>query len=107
MSQISEFWQGVHESRDEVRAALTNQSLQPRDGTCYIMSLRSKMQNTLPGRISLAHIPMAGQRVAEGSHRLATDAEINEYLAEQVHVRQRLKVAELALKQTVVMDVKP
>lgn len=99
MSQsVSEFWAGVRDERDQIFASLQESEQQPKDaildkaecrakacvsgfylGWCYIISIKNRDRGTLAGDMCEATINLAGQRIAEGTHRLATDEEIVDY----------------------------
>lgn len=111
MSQsVSEFWFGVREERDIIFAALKESKEQPKDavldkqmcrtkactsgfylGWCYITSIRNRDRGTLEGDICEANINLAGQRIAEGTHRLATDEEIKKHKADHAKRAVELK----------------
>lgn len=81
-NQKSQFWIEVDEAEREVRAAVAKCDRQPRDGAVYLTSLkvRGADPNSRAGVVSLATVRLAAQRVVEGSQRLSSDAEIDEYL---------------------------
>jgi len=102
----NEFWTAVNEARATIRADIskTGHELQPRNGTVFLMSLQNRVQRTVAGSVCEATIALAGQRVAEGSHRLATNEEISAHLKQQEAARENLTRLELQRKQTFVFD---
>lgn len=98
---MSPFWQSVHEARAELSHDVAESDFQPKNGDCYITSVKSRIANTNAGVVSLASIKLAGQRVAEGSHRLSTEAEVKDYLAQQRKAAEAVRSAELAKRSTI------
>jgi|HubBroStandDraft_6_1064221.scaffolds.fasta_scaffold884387_1 hypothetical protein len=109
-----EFWQTTLENRDEIFAMLQKSKLQPRGsaidkvmcrqkgttsgfyvGSCYIVSIK---QHDLPkssgwqaGDVIECDINLAGKRITEGSHVLASDDQIAAHLAKHKQREIELK----------------
>jgi hypothetical protein len=84
-TQLEVFWQGVKESAARIRASIAQSSRQPRDGSCFIVSTFGPQ-----GRVTEASVfdPMqkvgsAAYCIQSGTHRLATDAEVEAYQKER------------------------
>lgn len=101
-----EWWHEVNEQAKELGVTVMAQAQQPHDvqynhrnglvvgGTCYIMSEKNRQQNITAGKVSLAPIKLAAQRMVEGGFRLATDEEILAYKAEEASRREDIARAE-------------
>ena len=115
---VGQYFESVREERDIIFTALQQQSKeQPRgatldktecrkkgftsgyyDGWCYITSVKNRQAQTIEGSICEATINLAGQRIAEGTHRLATDEEIRAYKKASQERAADLKRSEAALQ---------
>ena len=104
---VQEFWMEVRAARAEISERIRQQVLQPRDGTVYIVSIKKRGDHheIKAGRISACSIALAGQRLVEGSHDVATDAQIEKYLAEEKQKKAEIAKMEIARKQT--FEVRP
>ncbi len=88
MSQsVSEFWFDVKEARRQIAKEVEGSKEQPHDitfdrnglvtgGTCWIVSQRNRDRNTVKGDVVLCGVMLAGQRLVESTHELATDEQI-------------------------------
>jgi hypothetical protein len=121
MDGASNFWFEVNQSRKEVYVAAQKQQQQPRGlvelvpgrqyrGSVYIISLKNREKQTLAGDVVEATIELAGQRISEGTHVLASDQQILDYKkaaadrGEDLKRRERLFAAKTA-KQVIVEAV--
>jgi hypothetical protein len=68
---------------------------QPSDGTVYIASTGKPSANG----VCLCDARLAGQRLNENTHRLATDKEVESFLAEQVVKAKSIQAMEMARRQ--------
>lgn len=109
---MQEFWAEVKEERAKIEKVCSEKkSKQPKDrkgnsdGTCYIISVRHRDRGVNSGNIVNASIRMAGQRITETTHRLCTDDEIEQYLAEQREVANEIRRVEIAKKMSFVQNV--
>lgn len=100
-----EFWTDVKEQRSIIRAAVEKSSLQPRDGTCYISSVFNRDRGTSKGDVCLASINLAGQRVVEGTHQLATEDEIQKLLDNHKDRAREIAHLEIKRRQSFVVNV--
>jgi hypothetical protein len=82
---VSEFWMEANQFRGQISEAVKHQTKQPKNGgNCYIASVRNRYRGTEGGRVSEASIKLAGQRLAEGTHELATDDQIEAFVEQQL-----------------------
>src|SRR5579864_4704779 len=112
---IQYLWQVIREERDIAFAAIQQQKDQPRGayldkaecrkkgfpsgyyvGACYITSVKNRERGIEEGNVCEATINLAGVRIAEGTHRLSTDAEILQYKKAGVERGLDLKQREAA-----------
>ena len=122
---VQQYFQEVRDERDTIFAAIQAQKEQPRGarldtqmcrnknlptgfytGSCYIISIKNRAAQIVEGNVCEATINLAGQRIAEQTHRLATDEEIRAYKAAGKQRGEDLKRSEAILqaankKQTV------
>ena len=88
---VTEFWDEVKEVRKQVAAEVQRSDFQPKDGTVYVTSMRSRAYGTIAGRVTLTTIKLAGQLFVEGTQRLSTAEEVAEHLAEHAVRRQEIQ----------------
>lgn len=100
MQSVEEFWAEVRQRRDEIKTTIAKQKNQPDDGTVYITSLRNRDRGTQAGDITLASIKLAGQRIAEGTHVISTDEEIEKHLERHAKRAEEINRMEIKRKQT-------
>lgn len=107
MSQqtVTEFWQEVKGFRDEIKASIAGSKAQPKDGTCFIMSIKNRDRGTQANSMVQATIQLAGQRLCESTHRLATDAEIADYHKEHKQRAEDIHDAEVRKKLNYVTQI--
>lgn len=90
----------INEKALKVRAKRTELDAQYPEGYCVLVSVQSDTYNTKGG------VPMempndnAARHLVEGTHKLATDAELDAFRAAQANALQAARQAELA-KRTV------
>lgn len=82
IGRMKEYHAEIRAEEGRTKAAASQQTLQPRNGAVYIVSL-DRGVNTKGGQICEAAVSHASRFIVDGSHRLATDPEISEYLTDQ------------------------
>lgn len=110
-----EFWAEVKDKRTELTVSLKNKLLkgQPphnaklvtRSGrkefdnnALYLISKRNRDRGTFPGHIVLVPVELAGQRLIEETHEIATEEQINEFLQNQQEEANRIHLADISKK---------
>jgi hypothetical protein len=118
MSQsVEEFWDDVRTARKEIAASVSKQKEQPHDvtynragevsgGTAWIISKKDRGTGMLAGTVSLANIMLAGQRLAENTHDLASDEQILAYKASEAGRKLEMDRANTARKNQYVGEAK-
>jgi hypothetical protein len=108
---LREFWAEVRHNKAIILAACEKQAGQPKvtverdqytmkdeyHGDVYLTSVRNRDRNTEEGSIVIAQVNLAAQRIAEGTHRLSTDAEIEAFQAE--HARRKDSALQAEVKK--------
>ena len=124
---VQQYFQEVRDERDLAFVAIQKQTEQPRGarldtqmcrnknlptgfytGSCYIISVKNRAAQIVEGNVCEATINLAGQRIAEQTHRLASDDEIRAYKAAGKQRGEDLKRSEAILqaanRKTVVLE---
>jgi hypothetical protein len=84
---IREYWQGVRRIADTLPE------------TVIVMSLDKPERGTTAGQVSECDRDTAARLIFAGTHRQATDAEVEQYKAAQAEIRKSILKAEYERKQ--------
>ena len=110
MQNQGQFWRQVREQRAKLAAALEkgelpgqptyvesnrlqdefNPSIVTNNNAIYITSLRHNDRGTRPGFTVMTTVHLAGQRLTEQTHAVATEEEIRRYQGAQLATREEI-----------------
>lgn len=99
---ITEFWSQVKEERAAINAAFEKSKFQKNAGrgNCFITSVKNRQRGMEEGNVVMCTIQLAGQRIAEQSHRISTDDEIQFFMEAQKEARRDIITTERARRTT-------
>lgn len=69
---------------EDVEATKANTSV-------YVVSVKNRQLNSTPGQVSLAYLNNATRGITDGTHAVATQEQIDEYLKRQDAAREQIK----------------
>jgi hypothetical protein len=84
---VHEYWQTVRKIASDLPEAV------------YLTSLDSRTRGTQAGAVCLCSREIAARRIAEGTHRVATEAEVEQYKAHLEAERRRIVEEDYRRKQ--------
>jgi len=105
---LTPYWQDVHNEMSTLQASVARQSMQPTDGTAYIISVKKRsMPEHREGVVSVAPLKLCAQRIVEEVCRLATDEEISEYLKRGKESKKAADAVDARSKGNIVFQQSP
>lgn len=94
MADLQTYYQDIRAKRAE----LTKDFI---DGWCMVMSVYNREKNSTAGTLTQVSVERAAQVITDGTHRLASDAEIATYTKAQEEQRAVIAAAELTRARAV------
>ena len=100
------FWDECKIEVARVETACAKSEMQPRSGSCYIISTRRRSDppEIVAGRVSEASVKIAAQRIVEESHILATDDQVRAHLAAAAEQKKTMEATEAKNRNQIVFN---